>query len=298
MEAELGTRFFHLAPSLRLFADPSEAAVYEDRATTLFPDLVSRPYPLADPTAFVAPFGGFQMTPAARLDVTTYLDASRAYFARDGGYQAATVNLGQDVEPTPDGVHLTQLGIRARWLVFCQGYDAASNPWFSDVRFHPVQGEVLTLRVPGLTEGRVIHRGVWLAPHGGDAYLAGSTYDRDRLDGTPTARGRDEICSRLREFLRLPFDVIDHRAAVRPVVAGNKPVFGVHPEYPQLAYLNGLGSKGSLQAPYFADLLASRLLCRPGRASRPTVGMTVPRRPTPYETEHFDRARTNQWTCN
>lgn len=259
VEAELGIRFFHPAPSLRLFADPGEAAVYEDRAATLFPDLVSRPDPPADPTSFAASLGGFQMTPAARLDATTYLDASRRHFARHGGYLAATLDPSSDVELTPHGVHLTRLGLRARWLIVCQGYEAASNPWFLYVRFHPVQGEVLTLRVPDLTEERVVHRGVWLAPQGGDVFLAGSTYDRDRLDGVPTMRGRDKICARVREFLRLPFDVIDHRAAVRPVVAGNKPVLGVHPEYPQLAYLNGLGSKGSLQAPYFADLLANHL---------------------------------------
>jgi glycine oxidase len=258
VEAELGERFFHPGPSLRLFANSAETAAYEERATTLFPDLVSRSDPPADPTAFLAPFGGFQMAPAARLDVTTYLDASRRHFTGDGGYLSATLDPLRDVEPTPDGVHLTRLGIRARWLVFCQGYDAASNAWFPRVQFLPVQGEVLTLRIPGLTESRVVHRGVWLAPQGDGVFRAGSTYDRDRLDGTPTARGRDEICSRLREFLRLPFDVIEHRAAVRPVVAGNKPVFGFHPEFSQLAYFNGLGSKGALQAPHFADLLADR----------------------------------------
>jgi glycine/D-amino acid oxidase-like deaminating enzyme len=258
-EAELGARFFHPAPSLRLFADPAEAAAYENRATNHFPELVGPLDPPIDPATFAAPFGGFQMTPAARLDVATYLDASRRYFARDGGYLAADVNPGRDVELVPDGTCLIRLGIRARWLVFCQGFDVTSNPWFPEVHFLPVQGEVLALRVPGLTESRVVHRGVWLAPQG-DAYLAGSTYDRDRLDGIPTARGRDEVCSRLRKFLRLPFDVTGHRAAVRPVVAGNKPALGVHRQYPQLAYLNGLGSKGALQAPYIADLLASRLV--------------------------------------
>ena len=95
MEAELGTRFIHPTPALRLFVDPDEAAIYEDRSKTLFPELVSRPHPPADPTTFAAPFGGFQMISAARLDVTTYLDASRRHFARDDGYLAASVNAGQ-----------------------------------------------------------------------------------------------------------------------------------------------------------------------------------------------------------
>lgn len=38
------------------------------------------------------------------------------------------------------------------------------------------------------------------------------------------------------------------------------PVMGTHPTHPQLAYFNGLGSKGSLLAPFFAQQLAACLV--------------------------------------
>ena len=83
--------------------------------------------------------------------------------------------------------------------------------------------------------------------------------DQDPPDCEATLEGRAEIESRLREFLRLPFEVIDHRAAIRPVIDAGFPVLLRHPDHPQLAYFNGLGSKGALLAPYFAEELAARL---------------------------------------
>jgi glycine/D-amino acid oxidase-like deaminating enzyme len=88
---------------------------------------------------------------------------------------------------------------------------------------------------------------------------AGATYTWEPLDAEPTAAGRAEIEGRLREFLRLPFEVVGHAAAVRPVVDAGVPVLGRHPDVPQLAYFNGLGSKGALLAPFFADQLAAAL---------------------------------------
>ena len=103
--------------------------------------------------------------------------------------------------------------------------------------------------------------------------------DRETLDCVPTARGRDEIASRLRQFLRLPFEVIDHTAAVRPVMEDQRPVVGLHHEFPQLGVLNGFGSKGSLLAPYFAEQLATCLTC--GSDIEPEVdvwrGVALPR---------------------
>jgi glycine oxidase len=50
-----------------------------------------------------------------------------------------------------------------------------------------------------------------------------------------------------------------HDAGVRPIVKGRHPLMGRHPTLPQLAYFNGLGSKGSMQAPPMAAELAAHL---------------------------------------
>ena len=111
----------------------------------------------------------------------------------------------------------------------------------------------------GLAEERVIHRGLWLAPSGNEVFRVGSTYTWEPLDSQPTPEGRAGIESKLRAFLKVPYKIIDHRAAVRPVIDAGYPVLGRYPQYPHLAYFNGLGSKGSLLAPFFAEQLAAHL---------------------------------------
>lgn len=245
VEDETGRRFLHVGPAVRIFADAGERDVFERRSLSGLCEV--------NPAWFAAQFGAFEMA-AGRLDVPLFLAASRDHFRRADQYLAADIDPVHDVEVLPDRVRLPRLGVEAERLVFCQGF--ASNPHFADITFNPVKGEVLTLHVPGLDETRVIHRGVWLAPLGGERLLAGSTYDRTQLDCVPTPAGRDEICERLRQFLRMPFEVVSHAAAVRPVIDAGRVAAEVRG---RLAFFNGLGSKGSVLAPLFAAELAAKL---------------------------------------
>ena len=91
-------------------------------------------------------------------------------------------------------------------------------------------------------------------------FRAGSTYEWDNLNTTPTAAARADIERRLRALLRLPWQVVDHTAAVRPIINESKALTGLHPVHASLGFFNGLGSKGVLHAPHFAARLASQLI--------------------------------------
>ncbi|MFO0796381.1 MAG: FAD-dependent oxidoreductase [Gemmataceae bacterium] len=251
-EAETGSTVFHQAPALRLFADAAERDVARGKIDASQFDRG------INPVWYAAPHGGVELTPAARLDVPRFLDAYRLLFREHHAYRAFDLDPAPDVEPTDGGVRLPRLGLSTGCVVFCEGAAGVGNPWFPGVPYNPAKGEILTLRVPGLGEMRPVHRGVWLAPQGGDVFLAGSTYDRADLSPTPTAAGRAAIEAGLREFLKLPFEVIGHRAGVRPVLTTTRPVLGVHPRH-RLAVLTGLGSKGALYAPTYGAMLVDHL---------------------------------------
>ncbi|MEW4531417.1 FAD-dependent oxidoreductase [Maioricimonas sp. JC845] len=259
VEAATGAACFEQRRMVRLFVSEAERQRYADRVETDLAGLVRTPDPPLSEDRFDAPLGAFEMPGGARLDVAAYLDVSRAVLQAKGAFVTGRVDPAEDVELRENGVVLPRFGLRAARLIFCEGAAGRENPWFDSVRFKPARGDILTLNIPGLEEDRVIHRGIWLVRVGGERYMAGSTYDWERLDCAPTAEGRDEICNRLREFLRLPFKVIGHAAAVRPALADFRPVLGEHPEHPQLICFNGLGAKGSLQAPFFARQLAAFL---------------------------------------
>lgn len=258
IESETGTPLLTSRRILRLIKDDREQAFFDKRhaewAANASLDQVDLS-PTTDPHTLNVTHSAFEILDAAQLNVPRYLDASRNCFEDAGEFINADIHVSTDMNIADDFVEFPQLEFTANVVVFCQGFDAQTNHMLH-VPFDAAKGEILTLRIPDWTEDRIMNRGVWLAPLGEGLFRAGATYNRNRLDKTPTQTGRDDVQSRLREFLRVPFEVVDHQAAVRPVVKGRHPVLGFDPDQPRLAVFNGLGSKGSLQAPYFAHQLA------------------------------------------
>lgn len=230
-EAELGCEFFREAPAVRLFQSETE----RERCRGALCEV---------PTGFRSPLGAFEM-PAARLDVCAYLDASREAFRAEGVYERRDFDPGA---PLPDAT-----------VVFCRGFDPSADPWFGGIAWNAAKGEILTVYAPELREERVIHFGGWLAPVGEHLYRLGATYTWDPLDTLPTPEARAELEAKLRAVLDVPFEVVGHDAAVRPVIDAGKPALGTHPRNARVACFNGLGSKGSLLAPFFAEQLAAHL---------------------------------------
>jgi glycine oxidase len=236
VELQLNCKVFVPKSILRLFTSEVEAGRL-DRSS----DLVSAATP--ELPGFVnAPFGAFEMTNAGQLRVREYVEKSLRYFTG-----VTPVHCQPDV------------------TIWCEGYRPDPEAEFASVPMRPAKGEILTLRLPGIFEHRVINcGGFWLTQHVGDTYHFGATYSWDPLDCVPTAAGRAELEDRLRRMISVPFEVVDHQAAVRPILVGQRPRVGFHPENSSLAYFNGLSSKGALLAPYYANMLADALLGRAG----------------------------------
>ncbi len=83
----------------------------------------------------------------------------------------------------------------------------------------------------------------------------GATYDWEDLSDTPTKAAQNSLLEKLKTFLSVETEVLDHRAGVRPAVADRRPVAGTHPEVSQLAILNGLGARGVMIAPWLSQQL-------------------------------------------
>lgn len=247
-------RFFRSTSMVRTLANLDEIELIKERlrADDFYGSVRQPPQPELHPAAFTQTLGSFEMHDGGQLHVTDYLAASREFFQQQQTYCTADLDIENEIDLHDGGVKLPRLQLSAERLVFCQGHAGSNNRWFGAVPFHPAKGEILTVRIPGLKEDRVLHGGVWIAPIGDEHFRVGATYDWSRFDNIPTPEGRGEIETRLREWLRLPFTVEDHHAAVRPILRAPIPLLGFHPRWPQLGYFNGLASKGSLMAPFFA----------------------------------------------
>jgi glycine/D-amino acid oxidase-like deaminating enzyme len=152
-------------------------------------------------------------------------------------------------------------GITAEKIVFCDGIAGTENRWFNRLPFSPNKGEALLIHAPDLTNEHIFKQGLMLAPLPvQNTYWVGSTYQWEFENDQPTSPFYNTAKAQLQRWLKVPFEVVAHKAAVRPAALERRPFVGFHPQWPAVGILNGMGTKGASLAPYFAHQLAQHLV--------------------------------------
>ena len=146
-------------------------------------------------------------------------------------------------------------GIKAKHIIFAEGFGLHSNPFFNDLPLDGTKGELLIIKAPNLKLDVVIKSSVFMLPIGNDLYKVGATYDWFDKTNNPTEAGKQELIEKLNELISCDYEIVQHFAGVRPTVKDRRPLVGTHPKYPQLHVLNGLGTRGVMLGPYLANQL-------------------------------------------
>lgn len=199
------------------------------------------------------PIGAAEVINAGNIDTNVLLNASQAYFKNKQfllqeafDYQELKLLSGE----------VNYKGIVAEKIIFCEGYKALDNTYFNWLPFKLTKGETLTIRIPLLYQkgllSKVINKGVFVLPLGEGLYKVGATYEWEDLTDLPTEKGKMFLVDQLNKLLKAPFEIIEHKAGIRPTVKDRRPLIGLHPEHTTLGIFNGLGTKGVMLGPYFA----------------------------------------------
>jgi glycine/D-amino acid oxidase-like deaminating enzyme len=247
---QLGLRFFHPRGQVRLFKDDNERTKWPKRlAEAEVADFVATQSPALNAEVFSQPHKGFQMRHAAWMNTAAYLSASRDFFAKHGQHQKADVR--------PEEVVSDENGVTWRG----EGWEAAKHPLFGWVPFQSALGTILTAQADLRGERRIINRGCWVLPMKDGTLRAGSTYEW-QFEGphTPSEAAVAGLEAKLRALVQTPLEILHAQSAVRPIIKGKQALCGTHPAHPRVAFLNGLGSKGTLRAPWLAQHLVAHLL--------------------------------------
>ena len=123
-----------------------------------------------------------------------------------------------------------------------------------------MKGEALIASIPGLPRTNTYKQGINIVPWKNDLFWIGSTYEWDFKDLLPTPGWRKKVEEQLSYWLKLPFTIVDHLASERPANMERRPFVGLHPHYPEIGILNGMGAKGCSVAPFFAKQLTDFLI--------------------------------------
>lgn len=144
---------------------------------------------------------------------------------------------------------------KAKHIIFCEGFGLIKNPYFNVLPMVGTKGELLTIKAPQLNLKHLIKSNLFIIPLENDQYRVGATYEWHDKSKNPTSAGKMELIEELQKTINCDFEIINHEAEIRPTTKDRKPFVGEHPIYKNLYILNGLGTRGVVQAPDLADCL-------------------------------------------
>lgn len=145
--------------------------------------------------------------------------------------------------------------IKAKKIVFAEGFGLHANPYFNDLPLDGTKGELFIIKAPQLHLTDIINTSVFILPLGNDLFKVGATYNWQDKTDIPTDEGKTELSLRIKELLQCDFEIVSHFAGVRPTVKDRKPLLGPHEVHKNLFVLNGLGTRGVMLGPYSARIL-------------------------------------------
>lgn len=257
-EVLLENDFYTDLPIYKLFAQEQEKKNWQQKCNEpeLFDWLSPETNFPFDKTYFYNEFGasktlqsGFLKTEKWLSHFQTYLKEKNLFLEEKFDYKLLKIN----------NETVAYKNISATNIIFCEGYKTTQNPYFNWLPFKLTKGEVLTINFKNITLNAAINKGVFILPYNNN-YKLGATYDWDNLDENTTEKAKNELLEKAKKIIADEIIVVNHKAGIRPTVSDRKPIIGQHPEFKNVYIFNGLGTKGVMLAPYFAQQLAQFLL--------------------------------------
>lgn len=173
-------------------------------------------------------------------------------------------------------VHLTQLGRfsddtwrpdspTSDWdaIVHCRGVHERLDNAIDPLDIRANRGEILTIAPENaaLPTDLIDNFGKWTVPLGGGQWRLGASYEWNRTDLDPTEATRDFLLDALSNAHGATMDcrIHSHEAGLRPVSKDRRPAVGPRPGKPGHYVFNGLGTRGVLIGPRWAQHLVDGL---------------------------------------
>ena len=211
----------------------------------------------------------------ANLDCACFLNACKEYFK--ASEMLITNQFSFDKFEIISENEVKYENIRAEKIIFCEGYQAVYNPYFKYLPFNCVKGEILDIELSEkCSPDFILSKGVFLLAKNENTYRLGATYTWNTFDRHVTEEAKIELQGKVENLLSVPFKIKNHRAAIRPATKHRRPFIGLHYQFPAIGIFNGLGTKGVLLAPFWAQHFALFLLQKTKLAESVDIEMYKP----------------------
>jgi glycine/D-amino acid oxidase-like deaminating enzyme len=202
-------------------------------------------------------FGYGEIAPVFLVDVAGLLGAYRKNLSEKG--------LLIEEHFTIDDLSIAENRIQykdiiAGKIIFCDGIESFTNPYFKNLPFAPNKGEALILEIEDFPDQCIFKKGMNIVPLKNSLFWVGSSYEWEFENELPNTFFRERTELILLDWLNTPFKIIGHVASIRPATLERRPFVGFHPLYKNVGILNGMGTKGCSLAPFFANQLTQHII--------------------------------------
>jgi glycine/D-amino acid oxidase-like deaminating enzyme len=204
----------------------------------------------------LASFGYGKLLNTGRIDTKSLIEDYRNYLSqrkliRNESFQYDELKINE--------INVEYKDVTASKIVFCEGFGLKNNPFFNELPMQEAKGELITIHAPNLNVDFLIKAALFVLPLGNNLYKVGATFNWKDKTQLPTEEGKNELTTKLETFITVPYTIVEHVAGIRPTVKDRRPLAGKHPKHPNLAVLNGLGTRGVMIAPTVAKSLYEHL---------------------------------------
>lgn len=200
------------------------------------------------------------LTGGYRLDTRAWILDVRSYLSRKGLFTESFYNMDEKKS-------------EAQTIIYATGAigTGVSNGII------PNKGEALIVKIPGWRIPGIMKEDVFFVPlKEKDMFWVGSYYQPWASDLEPSEGGKQHLMHAIEKVYQAPFEVVEHLSGVRPTVADRRPLIGALKGQEGRYIFNGMGTKGTSLAPYWAAQLVSHLV----------EGTTIPQSVSPSRFSH------------
>lgn len=199
-----------------------------------------------------SPFGFGEVLDSGYLDIKTLIINYQDYLKSNKNLLRETFHYNK-ITFHDDFVEYKD--IKAKHIIFSEGFGLHQNPFFNDLPLDGTKGELLHIKCADLNLDKIVKSNIFILPIGNDIYKVGATYNWEDKTNQPTVSGKEELVEKLNELISCDYEIVEHLAGVRPTVKDRRPLVGTHYLHKNIHLLNGLGTRGVMLGPFLAKSL-------------------------------------------
>lgn len=210
-----------------------------------------------------APFGLGKVKVAGRISPSVLLKAYRNYLQKK---DLLIPEVFEHDQLSEEKDRLTYKGISAKKIIFAEGIEGLTNPFFPQgpfldgkEYFIPNKGEYVIVKAPELRLDTLLKGPVYVMPLGDELYKVGASYKRGDASLKITSESREIVLRKLRKMILCDFEVVSQEAGIRPTTKDRRPLLGSLAGHPNKVFFNGLGTHGIMNAPFLSEILYNHL---------------------------------------